>query len=644
MKRGFLLFALIVLLAPISFAEVVHDEWHWYQDTFLLGEDIVDIRLASNLALLRVNVNEERLLMQEGKCEDAALYTVCFELTSFDGAVATIGDDGVLYPGVKLVIEEREGLTEENSSDQAQTPLAGKLSFDVEYNQVVMMNEPINLRLILNNTGDALLNRVSASFDIPFESTVEKGSFTRIDNKLNTNSLAIQSDDYEVFEASFTPKYPGEYDVGMTINNGSGIEKYNLSVLVNSPFIFNYSIIDPLTDPSKGTDITYELTNIGGEDLLVDDFWVGHSAALMPGPVDGFRFESRKIVGMIDKVEPGETVEMSSFFTPSRTGEFEISPYIKLTYGGVSFSANYNNTIESTIDGFSTSAEFNRETVIPGAKVDYNVRITNSNEDNSFYDFKISLSNSFLDELIEYEELKPETSETFTGSFITPAIYRNIDDPIEVEVSYKEAGGVEVSDVSEFPLKVRGNDSLFKVELSSVDAEDVSPGDTITLQVDVSNLVDMSFTRVELEDILSPGIEFVTGKRQASLALPAGESRRAYLYRVRVPEDYIYDSVAVTNVIKVSGVNYEQTFSSTIPVEGEDLVPLDFEPENSFFRDTENLDAPEYNESNYNLSDEDINESDDAVQEESGPVATSSQEGERETQGFFAWLMSILFG
>ena len=158
MRRGLTLTALIllaVLTTPtmVTAADQVLDEWLYWDGSTSVDGETVDVTLAQNNELLRINFINKSTIAAEDGCGEIDVYDLCFEQKSEDEKPG-IDDEGQLRPGVNLVVYKEDITT---------TTDTGEPSMDISLNATDLgINDDQQIDVRFHNEGDGAMFNFSA--------------------------------------------------------------------------------------------------------------------------------------------------------------------------------------------------------------------------------------------------------------------------------------------------------------------------------------------------------------------------------------------------------------------------------------------------------------------------------------------------
>jgi hypothetical protein len=170
MRRGLTLTALIllaVLTTPtmVTAADQVLDKWLYWDGSTTVDDHPVNVQLARNDEILRVDFLNKSTVTQKGGCGEINVYNFCFEETS-EEENPDIDGEGQLRPGVKLKAYKEDITTVTDTGSPSMDISTNSTSLGVTDQQKIIVK--------FQNTGDGAMFNFSGSIT-PYNLTHEAG-------------------------------------------------------------------------------------------------------------------------------------------------------------------------------------------------------------------------------------------------------------------------------------------------------------------------------------------------------------------------------------------------------------------------------------------------------------------------------------
>lgn len=562
---GFFAFFLIISSSLVlADGDVIVEDWFEFDEVFVHGSDIYDLRLYSN-NFLRVSKNDEGSISLglEECVYGFDYYEFCFLNKSFSSSKATIDDRGVAQPAVELKIirlAEPEGDVPDASVSFSKTGS----SFLFEEHEGV---------ITLNNTGNVFIRDGSLVLEFPSSiEIVDRGDFLPHPDGLRLPFNLARRDSGE-FSFSFKVVETGRdsFDYKVVYDSES-IASGDFRFRGVRPYDFSISYVDEFDIGTSQDFIVTIKNNHDVEDLVVDSLQV-------IGPVQFNYFSSQRLsssgAGRYStsgiSLPPGAERAFSVRYSAGLAGSFNFDVLTTLKYGyGHNFSHSFQEEVTSISEGVSADFGFSRNTISLGASSDLVLSLKNDHSSLIFRDFEVEVVSPLFNATFERDVLRPnEGVDLFEENIMPPQLEEDVEYFANVSISFSnDAGQSEVIELSD-ALLVIGEGDLFKVS-KDLSSRSVEAEGEVLVEVFLESLVDNRLS-VVVSDSFSQAVDLVTGSTSFDSAISGRFDERIYLYKVRLPELPVSDVLEILTLVEVPSIGHEAEFISSIDVEAEEF-------------------------------------------------------------------------
>jgi len=569
-KEGLFLVLVLVLLSSVNIVSAgtdeIHNEWHKYRDTFQIGDDVYRLRLLeSDLDQLRVDFNNITVLVPLDSCQEYDEYEFCYDEYSYDVNEVDISDLGVVMPGVSFRVLKAyaESLTSYLN-----------LNHYYEYTSNIGVKNTVYVKF--ENTGTAWANPIK--YEVTLPDTVElvsKRSFTQIGNKLQMiTSLppgGVIEYDFSV-KSNSTGKHTFNYFIS-AVDETNGEQNSTGSFEMDSPEIYGYEYTNWLYPESIGlydnAEVGISMTNtLEEENIIIKKLVLNAPPSLSlissVGTLYFARFGQYK--SAIDAVEPGDTKDFKLKIKPFYTGIYNITGEIEFEVQNKTYYDNFSKILSVSEGGIQSNLWLSKYDVVSGSQLFVYFTLENYNDDLIYTDFDIDLNGGFFSEHTNLSALNNNQKVQLMMKELTvPMTEEDIEYNITAKTEYKNPAGQFRTLTNQVTLKISGTGTLLTVR-QEANKENVNRGEEIILETYVGNLKDDYFEGISVYDELPQNIEVQVGQASNQIGVQGKEEKRAYLYKIRVPENYADNKIEIKTTVKLPTYDYEITSTKTIYV------------------------------------------------------------------------------
>ena len=553
------LFLLIIPAAIATDYARVKDDWYEYQATFTIGTDIYELQLMpTDFNILRFKQNDIAMLIRVNQCRDEGDFRFCYKNFSFDKK-DTIGG-GQHMPGVHIeILKAKEPVAPTQKIDVTSTINGNKYLFFEE-----------DASITIKNTGDVSLFNAEIIIDIPQNVTItNRDEFIQVGGQLK-KTFTLQKGNEANFDFKYKILSKGakrfEYKIihsGETTRTGSfsatGIEPYQVSI--TTPQKADIREIKEFTVSIKNTHPTEEITlnqlNIKGP---VNIQYLTHSN-LQQTSYGRFTVPQRIL-------KPNEDLKFTFRYRPLFAGEYTFN-----VDGEVELEGTYKFLDEKKLsvisEGFSAGLLLARNQISLGADNTITLTLKNDHRSLTFRDINAKITSSIYNTTKTLDFINPgATVKLIEDKINPPQLAENKEYDFNAQITYTNEGGQTETITLSDKFKVLGNNSLISITQKASTTK-AKAGDEIIIEVDIQNLVDNQHAQVEIKDTFSQTVEIITGRQTQTTILGSGERKNAYLYKIRVPQKPYSDELIIKTTAKIQSLDYEETKTIKITIEGE---------------------------------------------------------------------------
>ena len=569
-KEELFLVLVLVLLSSVSVVSAgtdeIHNDWHKYRDTFQIGDDVYRLRLLeSDLDQLRVDFNNVTVLVPIDSCQDYNEYDFCYDEYSYDVDEVDISDLGVVMPGVSFRVLK-------SYSESLSSYL--NLNHYYEYTSDIGVKNTVYVKF--ENTGTAWANPIK--YEVTLPDTVElvsKRSFTQIGNKLEMIT-SLPPDGVVEYDFSVKSNSTGTHTFNYVISSTdevNGEQNSTGSFEMDSPEIYGYEYTNWLYPESVGlyddSEIGITLTNTLDKDSITIKKLVLNappSLSLVPSVGTLYFAKFGQYKGAIDTIDPGKTKDFKLKIRPFYTGTYNLTGEIEFEVLNKTYSDNFSKILSVTEGGIQSNLWLSKYDVISGSELFLYFTLENYNDDLIYTDFDIAIDGGFFTEHTNLSALNNNQKvQLIVKELTVPMLEADKEYNVTAKIEYKNPAGQFRTLTNQVTLYVSGTGSVLTLR-QEANKENVNRGEEIIVETYVGNLKDDYFGGISVYDELPKNIEVQVGQASNQIGLQGKEEKRAYLYKIRVPEDYADNKIEIKSTVKLPDYDYEINSTKTIYV------------------------------------------------------------------------------
>lgn len=571
MSKAFLFVVLFLLLfASVSVADKkVHDDWHGYRDTFTKDGVLYKIALnLNNYNSLRFDADDFSSLIHLESCVENGPFTYCYNNYSFDlGKGADIvGPD--LVPGVHILIFEDEHKDEAVVREKISVPGSSRINEEHEY------------AVELHNEGNVWANPLRFDVVLPEGLRVtSRGQFDEAVNGLRVVT-SMHSDQKRNYLFRFQPIAYGDHVIQYTLyyefDGETRTKSGSHTVRVAEPYRVSVSLSPKSIEVFGRADLNVRIDNLeSSADLVVKRLEVRG-----PAQADYTALRNLRASWPGVFVSTVNSISTSSDFrfrvSPRITGDHKVEGVIVLESHGQEFQKEFSESFKASASGLVINAYFDKTTVRAGSNLRFIYDLNNNNPNLFFNNFDVRIVSDLFNETLSLDELRPmQLEQLLRKDLVAPVVEEDKVYPVSITTNYMTDAGERLSFTENKEIRVTGAGSLLSLQ-RSVNPSSVEPGDEILVEVRVINPTDDYLHSISVYDEFPEGLERVSGPVDFRGSLGGREEKNAYFYKLRVPEDYRYESIKITTFASIDGLGFSMEESTGLSVTNiEDPLPVE---------------------------------------------------------------------
>lgn len=589
-----ILFSLTAISSVSAGTDEIYNGWHRYRDTFQVGDDVYRLRLLeTDLNQLRVDFNNYTVLLPIDSCQPYNEYEFCYDEYSYDANEVDISELGVVMPGVHFRVLKKYAES-----------ISSYLNLNHYYESTVYKDTKDTVYVKLENTGTDWANPIKYEVTVPEGVEItSKRQFTQIGNKLSivTSLSAGESIQYEfTVKPTTTGKHTFNYLLSAT-DESNGEQNSTGSFDMESPISYEYS--SWLTPESVGL---YQDAEIGVwiknddpvSDLTIHKVEIKGSPTISTIPTTKTTLYQTKFgeyKGNVEKLGPGEEANFKIKLTPYYTGTYPFDVNVEFELLNSTFYENVTKNLSVTEGGIQSNLWLSKYDVISGSQLFLYFTLENFNDNLIYTDFDIKLDGGFFSEHTNLSALNNNQKvQLMVKELTVPITEQDTDYNVTADIEYKNPAGQLRTLNNQVTLHVSGTGTLLTMR-QEANKETVNRGEEVIIENYVGNLKDDYFGDVNVVDQLPQGISIQVGQASNKLGLQGKQEKRAYLYKIRIPDDYDKDKIEIKSTATIPEYNYQITSTKTIYIS--DPQPQPQEEQNQDLNVTIEDTGPEEKES-----------------------------------------------
>jgi len=342
---------------------------------------------------------------------------------------------------------------------------------------------------------------------------------------------------------------------------------------MDSPEIYGYEYTNWLYPESVGlyddSEIGITLTNTLDKDSITIKKLVLNappSLSLVPSVGTLYFAKFGQYKGAIDTIDPGKTKDFKLKIRPFYTGTYNLTGEIEFEVLNKTYSDNFSKILSVTEGGIQSNLWLSKYDVISGSELFLYFTLENYNDDLIYTDFDIAIDGGFFTEHTNLSALNNNQKvQLIVKELTVPMLEADKEYNVTAKIEYKNPAGQFRTLTNQVTLYVSGTGSLLTLR-QEANKENVNRGEEIIVETYVGNLKDDYFGGISVYDELPKNIEVQVGQASNQIGLQGKEEKRAYLYKIRVPEDYADNKIEIKSTVKLPDYDYEINSTKTIYV------------------------------------------------------------------------------
>ncbi|MBN1377193.1 hypothetical protein JW949_02565 [Candidatus Woesearchaeota archaeon] len=564
----FLFFSVIVVNADTT--TKIHDGWHLSGESFQVDDTIHTVTgwvsestdSEYNYTDIRINMeNKTTPFIEKYSCYSEALYKYCFDNLSWYEHGSRINPvTNKWEPAIRVIIYE----------------LKPNIKITREIEKAKLNNEEkTKVTITLENTGEKdasdLIYREEIPTDIfTFKSSSEgslkgriiEASFDDL-KKDNTKSFyySIEAKDYgkAKLKGNITYKYEGiKKELSSKAQDIEVVSPYKLEIKAtpsktNIDKLITYSFELENKDPSEDLNFSLEV-------YLPDYFNVKSKATSL-------EYLSSKHLYHSSKIKSGQKTTLEINGQVPYTGDYIIESFVDMNIFDEEMKEEVNKTIIITTNDITPKIDLYKKTLKSNDKMNLYFSISNKDTANTYYDINYNIYSDFFDEGYSLDYLLPGKEQVEHIEITAPEVSEEIVYVIKLEGDYRTKNNEDKTFYTEKKITVKPLNKSFSIK-QEISRKTVPTGGTIIIQATIENLLDTNLNNVKVRDEFDSSVVLVQGSYENTLNLGKKEKQDAYLYKIKVPENFTKRAFNITTILdyEASGKVYVLTRSTEIKV------------------------------------------------------------------------------
>ena len=564
-----LIIGIFILISSSANAEytIIHDDWHKYNDLFTVDGKIIQLSLNLNYPDNMVfKIDNSNYLVERGRCKTLDSNKYCYTNRSIDEPETTISDSGQVAPAVHIVVKQ-------------DTIAESTLSITHNYNQTIRGLKESEFALDLKNMGSEWINNIDYVLNDSYDLNVtDPGDFIIIGNQIK-KTLSLKPGEEKIFKFKYIPKYYGtlnlsydlKYDGINTIKSKTG--KMTLDVVYpytiqssfsnSAPQLGDVIQMNIIITNNDILDITLNSIKITGPPLNKYSA-IAPLAITYPGVLEG----------NINSISPGESKTLTIPIEVRQKGTNNISLEAKIHNSEESYQTNTSYTFKIVNSEPKINFYLDKSEVIPGTQIKLTYELDNSEQKVDFKNVVINFISPIFNKTATLDFIKAgEKVKVLTYYFEAPYTENDMNYNILAQADYDTEYGELMETNTTQRLQVSNSNALVYIT-QTVNASSAKPGDVLIVESSVKNSKDVPFNLSVKAIFPEEGI-FISGETQKNIYLESNSEKKAYIYKLKIPENYKnkYFKITTTAFDSASGNSVNATKSISVDVKNPVVLP-----------------------------------------------------------------------
>jgi len=577
MKKAYLIvliFLILIAQGALVNAKQIHKDWHVYNDIFTIdGKAYELVAKPGNTDVILFKTEGFSTILDEGTCDDNGDYRYCYLNYSFeyDKKAAFTESGGVLMPGIQVSIDK----------DDSDSTLSSVLSVTQTYTTSIMVGKDDKFLVKLKNTGDLFLQSLKYEIEIPegIEITDLK-QFTQVGKKIYINTALTKGAEKE-YEFRYKTVKTGvynfersyEYDDTLNVKQNSA----SLKLTIKSPLEFSGKIAPSSADIQEYVILSAKVKN------LHDDYSMDIERMLIKGPASSVEYMPSKnvelyrvgeFIGKIDNLDPLEEKDFELKIIPKQTGKQNFTGEITVKINGDEYKSTFNASVTIKAEGIVADFYTNKKDVLAGGETSLIYALGNDNQELNFKNLTVVIKSDFFNDSFTVDSVQANSAKNtvYSKKISVPLIPTDEKFDVIANTTYYTETGEKKNFEKKLTLSVTGAGEILRLTQTVTKPSTINPGDEVTVKVDIENLKDESFQGVRLLEDFSRGGVVSFGDSFITLSLSPQEKKQAYLYKLKIPDQYFLTTFNITSTVVISNLGYTKSKLTTLKI---NATPLD---------------------------------------------------------------------
>ncbi len=574
-KRVFsfvLLFLFIFSLNVVNAATTtkIHDGWHLSGDSFEIDDTIYTVTgwisetpdIAYNYTDIKINIENKTLpFIEKYSCYTETIYKYCFDNLSWYEHGSRINPvTNKWEPAIKVIVYE----------------LKPNIVITREISKAKLNNEETaKITITLKNTGEKDASDLIYREELPlnifkFKSSSEgtlKGKFIEVSfgelkkDKTKSFYYNIEAKDYgkAKLKGNITYNYEGiKKELASKVQNIEVISPYGLEIKVspaktNIDKLIKYSFELENKDPDEDLEFTLEV-------FLPDYFNVKSKTT-------SIEYLSAKHLYYSSKIKSGQKTTLEINGQIPYTGDYIIESFVDMHIFDEVINKEVNKTIIITTNDITPKIDLYKKTLKSDDNMNLYFSLSNKDTANTYYDIEYDIYSDFFSEEYSLDYMLPGKEQKDYIVITAPNVSEETVYTIKLEGNYRTKNNEDKTFYTEKKITVKPLNKSFLIK-QEISKTTLPAGETIIVQVTVENLLDTNLNNIEIRDDFDPSVVLVQGSYENTLNLGKKEKQKAYLYKIKVPENFTKRVFNITSILdyETSGKVYVLTKNTEIKV------------------------------------------------------------------------------
>lgn len=541
----------------------IHDGWHEYNDDFTIDGVLYQITLNQNSQdKLIIKVDDENRVVELEECQIMNDYKYCFEEANMSRPEATITSSGVAVPGVRLKIYEN-------------TIKENDLTITHDFEVLAKDLKEIPIKLVVENQGSDWIKNVKYRLTIPDNmKIVNQYNFKWDGSRTLTLEFALSPKETRRFSLKVLPETYDIHQFNYSIEYNAISEDKLIESSFNLDLSAPFKVTDTLSSTNVGLDenlyYTISVENINpNEDLRIKKFNIKGPFNFEYVPVKGLSLNKvAEFKNRANTIRGEDTEEYKLLIIPKSDGDKNITFEYEFEIEGETFKQTIVKPFKVEEKGLKAELQLNKDAVIPGEALELTLVLENTNKNLRYRDISFEIESDLFDQAMDLDSLDSNLEKRFqVQQFTSPIIEKDETYVFTGILKYKGASDYEFTKEIEKKLEVTGSGELIKLTQTVNPKTAVKPGTEILVTVNLENLKDQSFDKVNVFEQYPRQIELISGDTSKTISLSNNENKNAYIYKLKIPKLYKQDEFNITSTAILSEIGYNKAITTTVTVD-----------------------------------------------------------------------------